>query len=255
MSDIITIAAAPTGTKTYILRSTLHPQLIALAVSPSNDIKAVEQAHHLGEPESQDDDDDIGVRSTNTGAILKWENADQLSAVGILYVVLALVLVHGRAISDADLRRILKRLRIPLPSPLPLTASSTTQPTIDNFLTLCTRQGYLERHRIGDAKSTTSKKRSRGGAGGGEEEGETYEWRWGPRAMAEVGEMGVARFVAEFMVDSSMVGGEDGEDGDGEGGEGEREEKRKKKVDVMLRGVERACGGDLGDEAGMLRGA
>ena len=73
--------------------------------------------------------------------------------------------------------------------------------------------------------------------------------------MAEVGEMGVARFVAEFMVDSSMVGGEDGEDADGEGGEGEREEKRKKKVDVMLRGVERACGGDLGDEAGMLRGA
>ena len=101
------------------LAAALHPQLIALAVSPSNDIKAVEQAHHLGEPESQDDDDDIGVRSTNTGAILKWENADQLSAVGILYVVLALVLVHGRAISDADLRRILKLLRIPLPSPLP----------------------------------------------------------------------------------------------------------------------------------------
>lgn len=36
----------------------------------------------------------------NVGAILKWEKADQLSAVGVLYVVLALVLVHGRGISD-----------------------------------------------------------------------------------------------------------------------------------------------------------
>lgn len=60
--------------------------------------------------------------------------------------------------------------------------------------------------------------------------------------------MGVARFVAEFMVDSSMVGGGDGEDeGDGEG-EREREERRRKKVDVMLKGVERACGGELGGD-------
>lgn len=89
--------AAPTGTKTWILRSVLDPRLISAAVTPDDAIKAVEQ-----QPDSDEDDDpdDSAVKSANTGAIVAWQNADQLSAIGILYVVLALVLVHGRAISD-----------------------------------------------------------------------------------------------------------------------------------------------------------
>ncbi|KAI0808911.1 hypothetical protein BC629DRAFT_1590026 [Irpex lacteus] len=217
--------AAPTGTKTWIC------------------------APREQQPDSDEDDDpdDSAVKSANTGAIVAWQNADQLSAIGILYVVLALVLVHGRAISDADLRRLLKRLRIPLTASLPLTARSPTQLTIDAFLAQSTRQGYLERHRIGEAKPAT-KKRGRGAPGGtnNDEEGETWEWRWGPRAMAEVGEKDLAGFVAEFMVGRALVGG----DGDGDEEEEEQEvseEKRRKDLEGMLRGVERASGGDLVD--------
>lgn len=39
--------------------------------------------------------------SEPTGAILAWEQADQLGSVGLLYVVLSLILVHGRTIADS----------------------------------------------------------------------------------------------------------------------------------------------------------
>ncbi|KAI0089714.1 MAGE family-domain-containing protein [Irpex rosettiformis] len=251
--------AAPSGTKTWILRSVLDDRLISLAVSPDNDIKTVEQEHRMQLAEADlvgingdetDDEDAAAVRSTNTGAILAWQGADQLSAVGVLYVVLALVLVHGRSISDTDLRRTLKRLRIPFTADLPLNTRSATPTTIDSFLTQCTRQGYLERRRVGEVKPG-SKKRGRGppggtqrpGGGNDENEGDTWEWKWGMRAMAEVGEVGVARFVAEFMVDGSMVGAgeEEEEEEDAEAGE----ERRRRKVETMMKGVERASGGEL----------
>ncbi|KAI0686462.1 MAGE family-domain-containing protein [Cytidiella melzeri] len=244
--------AAPTGTKTWILRTVLDPQLISLAVLPDDDIKAVEQAPLVGGPDNgaDNDNDDAGVQSTNTGAILAWQDSDQLSAIGILYVVLALVLVHGRALGDGDLRRILKRLRIPLSADVPLNSRSTAQSTIDAYLAQCARQGYLERHRVGQAKVGADKKRGRAPAGtqrgaGGEDEGDTWEWKWGPRAMAEIGEADMARFVAEFMVDSSMMGEED-DDGEARA---VNEARRKKKLETMMKGVERASGGDLVDVA------
>ena len=49
--------------------------------------------------EFAEDDNPIGTRST--GSIFAWHNADQLASVGILYVVLALILVEGRVISDS----------------------------------------------------------------------------------------------------------------------------------------------------------
>lgn len=65
--------------------------------------------------------------------------------------------------------------------------------------------------------------------------------------MAEVGEKDLAGFVAEFMVGRALVGG----DGDGDEEEEEEqevsEEKRRKDLEGMLRGVERASGGDLVD--------
>ena len=45
-------------------------------------------------------DEDEGVCEP-TGAILAWENADLLGVVGLLYVILSLILVHGRTLPDS----------------------------------------------------------------------------------------------------------------------------------------------------------
>jgi hypothetical protein len=48
-------------------------------------------------------------------------------------------------------------------------------------------------------------------------EGRTWEWRWGPGAACEVGEEGITKFVAEFM-----VGNADAEEGNAAGGDRRR---------------------------------
>ena len=71
------------------------------------------------------------------------------------------------------------------------------------------------------------------------DEGRTYEWRWGTRAFCEVGEEGVAKFVAEFMVAS------DG-DGDEEGvGSAAARKKQQALADKMYAGIQKAAGGKL----------
>ena len=95
-----TPSAAPTGTKSYILRSLLDPALIEQACSPDAEIRELEQKEHVDENEEfAEDDNPIGQRST--GSIFAWHDSDQLASTGMLYVVLALILVEGRVISDS----------------------------------------------------------------------------------------------------------------------------------------------------------
>jgi melanoma-associated antigen len=56
------------------------------------------------EAEAADAPDDVdgaehGVRTY--GSIIAWNSADQLSALGILHVILALILVSGKIITDS----------------------------------------------------------------------------------------------------------------------------------------------------------
>jgi melanoma-associated antigen len=37
----------------------------------------------------------------NYGSVIAWGSSDQLGVVGILYVILALILVNGRVLSDS----------------------------------------------------------------------------------------------------------------------------------------------------------
>lgn len=137
-------------------------------------------------------------------------------------------------------------MRIPLGADMPPNSRSVALSSIDAFLTQCTRQGYLERHRAGGTKVGANKKRGRAitqGAGNGESEGETWEWKWGPRAMAEVGERDIAHFMAEFMVDSILMGEDDDEGGEANAAN----EARRKRLETMMKGIERASGGGLAD--------
>ena len=46
-----------------------------------------------------DDDDDLGGNPAY-GSIISWSSADHVGPIGVLYVILALILVSGRVIGD-----------------------------------------------------------------------------------------------------------------------------------------------------------
>ena len=49
-----------------------------------------------------DDDDASDDEASKTyGSIISWSNSDQLGGIGFLYVVLALILITGRSMSDS----------------------------------------------------------------------------------------------------------------------------------------------------------
>jgi len=262
--------AVSQGSKTYILRSTLDPALIERAALTNKRILEAEAA------DAPDDVDgaEHGVRTY--GSIIAWNSADQLSALGILHVILALILVSGKVITDMDLRMLLRRLRLRPPTQLALPAHSPHRTlTLDAYLVQLQRQGYLDRSRIGSGGANgAAQKRGRGrtggatqGSGGGEDTDVAWEWRWGPRAMAEIGEAAIAHFVAEFMAERASGGGGGGGGGSGSGGraaagdgggDGEvsddeaggrgaraRREDAQRRLAALLKGVERAAGGDL----------
>lgn len=97
------------------------------------------------------------------------------------------------------------------------------------------QQGYLERQCIGETKGGGKRGHVSAAVLAGDD-GTNVEWCWGSRAMSEVGERGVARFMAEFMVNGPKVQSENESVGD--------DAERIKKVEVVLKGVERAAGGD-----------
>ena len=60
----------------------------------------------------------------------------------------------------------------------------------------------------------------------------TYEWRWGARSHAEVGEDAIARFVADFMAERILRTARDDDD----------DEEDKEKTDCKGRAVTVADG-------------
>ncbi|KAF7314545.1 MAGE domain-containing protein [Mycena kentingensis (nom. inval.)] len=254
--------ASAAGSKTYILRSTLSPELIAAMATTHEDILEVEAE----DDPSEDEDDDYSVK--NYGNMLAWSKADQLAPLGILYVILALILVSGRTIGDQDLRTMLKRLNLTGTTVIPFTPASThpgNALSLDAYLTQLIKQGYLDRAQVGAAADAAKAKGKGRGAGAGkrarvsaadEEAGMAYEWRWGPRAASEVGEQAIGKFIAEFMVGQQLGDVEeedDDEEGAGAGRSAARARKQKQKVDAkaryekMLSGVARAAGGELAE--------
>ncbi|KAE8228430.1 hypothetical protein CF326_g6636 [Tilletia indica] len=164
---------------------------------------------------------------------LDWKAADgQLASMGLLYVILALILTNGRSLPNAQLRSHLRRLCLPPGEPLPTalrvdgnldanapfparsnlissaprsSATEANNATIDSFLANAVKMHYLEH-----AKSSTlaggtqagaepsGRSRASGdGEGGGEAEA-AFDWKWGPRAIIEVTESGIAQFVTEI---------------------------------------------------------
>ncbi|KAG5641632.1 hypothetical protein DXG03_004569 [Asterophora parasitica] len=229
--------AAAVGSKTYILRSVLHHVIIEHAALTDEQIlkEEVAGAH------SDEDGDEDDYMPRFYGSIISWSSADQLGGIGILYTILALILVSGRVMSDMELRAHLKRLSLPPAGNVISSAQSThkTQ-TVETYLTTFIRTGYLDRIQVGDAKKGKGAKRARM-TQADDETGATYEWKWGSRAQSEVGEKAIAKFIAEFMVGAADDFDED------QGGVRGRREDATAKLEKMARGIERAAGGQLTD--------
>jgi hypothetical protein len=86
------------GSKTYILRSTLNPALIERAAQTNKRIFEVEAAN----APDKVDDAKPGVRTY--GSLIAWNSSDQLAALGSLHMILVLILVSGKVISDSRSR-------------------------------------------------------------------------------------------------------------------------------------------------------
>ncbi|KAI0791274.1 MAGE family-domain-containing protein [Abortiporus biennis] len=247
--------APQTGTKTFILRSVLDPFLIEQATIPDKDILKSEQEEGFGF--GDEDDEDSQAASRATGSLFAWQSSDQVGNIGILYVILALILVNGRSMTDADLCSLLKRLRLPMTAPLRTTSQSTHQHlTTESYLTQLIRQGYLDKIDTSKINVGGTKKRVRAPTATQahkQEDNANYEWRWGPRSMSEVGEVGIAKFVAEFMVQQNkelIPDGEDEEEGEG-ALDVEGYPRAKQQLEAMMKGVEKAAaGGKLLDITG-----
>lgn len=98
-----------------------------------------------------------------------------------------------------------------------------------------------------------------------DEGGAIYEWKWGSRAQAEIGEAAVGRFVGEFMVERALKAAaaarqDDDDDDDEEEGEqrnnrrnragkkgrnGAGDDDPEKMLEAMMKGINRAAGGKL----------
>ncbi|KIJ90175.1 hypothetical protein K443DRAFT_686926 [Laccaria amethystina LaAM-08-1] len=243
------------GSKTYMLRSCLHPLIIERAGLTDEQILEQELADTPFDDSDDEDDngaDDDERRPRPYGSLISWSITNEL---GILHVILALILVSGRVMTDVDFRTQLKRLRLPSTagrSPVHFTTSSTHRSmSLDAYLTHLQQKGFLDRQQVGDhaAKKKGAGKRIRATQAEDAEEGRTWEWRWGPRAACE--------FVAEFMVGNADADeDEDAEEGNAAGGGRRRRaggaatanaNGREDKLKRMLAGVEKAAGGKLAE--------
>ena len=242
-----------------MLRSTLRSSLITAASLPHADLLEEESgdlpgssssSSASGDEDDDDLDDDLDTDPSadrpprSHGTILSWSHTDHPGPLGILYTLLALILVHGRSLTDMDMRSSLRQLHLPpsLGSPVLFSSTSTSRcMSTDTFLFHLQRQGYLERRSIGgDAgkpgagskrlRATQAPRREGEEGEGADGAGGMFEWRWGPRAMVEVGERGIAEWVGEFMVEGEPVA---------------NARAREARVAKMVEGVEKAAGGRL----------
>lgn len=155
-----------------------------------------------------------------------------------------------------DLRSFLKRLRLPIGTPITLNEQSTRNSiNIEDYLSSLQRLGFLDRTKVGGA-SANGNKRGRGGQSqsqvNNEDEGDAFEWRWGPRAMTEVGEMGIGKFVADFLEERTREAEAEDEDDEMDERQARKarqkgEEQSTKRMEALVKGIERAAGGSLSD--------
>lgn len=134
--------------------------------------------------------------------------------------------------------------------------------TLEGFLNAMTKQSYLEKQRsdvgvdVMDAAvnqaQTQSRRRGRtsgagGRAAGAVDEDTVWEWRWGSRAEAEVGEKRIAELISLIFTDPSATqdGAQAGEEDEDEETQAIDRDRRAKRRKMLLTNIASVAGSQL----------
>ncbi|MBW0502847.1 hypothetical protein O181_042562 [Austropuccinia psidii MF-1] len=179
------------STRQYVLRSRL----------PSSLINQVGQIVDTEIPEDENNEDEVSQRGC---PILDWRHGDELGQLGVLGFILALILIHGRAIDNRQLLTYLKRFKIDEHWKPPLTPASIRPP--QNLIALLNqfcKQGYLEYTQQGTKSASAGPSqatlRRQSQIEPSDMNQNTIEWRWGARAEIEFGEKQIAEFMSNIF--------------------------------------------------------
>jgi len=208
------------------------------------------------QPQAQSRDHDEDIEYASGGCILAWQISDRLGSMGLLAVILALILVNGRELTDVQLRGHLKTLHLPpnvkLPFKTQTVESLSNTVSTETFLANMVKQGYLDKIKaIAPAPSgsqapnkPSNSKRPRNTHANAQEKNDAFNWRWGARALAELGEKAIVEFLTSFMVDKKELIGEDEEDEEGgtPGNVARYRERRKEEAENMRKSIIKAAG-------------
>ncbi|KAJ1026544.1 hypothetical protein NDA13_003922 [Ustilago tritici] len=222
----------------WVLRSNLYPQVLEkLGEIDEQLTNAYVEA--MAPSSSASSSQRRPITACQPKAALDWKSADhQDGEMGLLYIILALILVNGRAITEATLFMYLRRLYLdpqkPLPSALrgtgPWIGSNSSgsqntqtqsrtramQGTLDGFLNTMVKQSYLEKQRsdvdshhvdaaINQAQTQSRRRGRASGAANADDETIIWEWKWGSRAEVEVGESNIAKMIVHIFTDPSST--------------------------------------------------
>jgi len=174
--------------------------------------------------------------------------SDRLGSIGLLAVILSLILVSGKELSDVQLRGYLKQLRLPPTAKVPF-KTQVVEPlkntiTTDSYLSNMVRQGYLDKIKKAVAAPSGSQavnknKRGRASKGDKQDSNDSFSWKWGARAYAEFGENGIVDFLTTFMVEKSeLIEQAVTED---EGAREGYQQKRKEEAEAMRKSIFKAA--------------
>ncbi|TKY85483.1 hypothetical protein EX895_005645 [Sporisorium graminicola] len=243
------------GTNIWVLCSALSPALINELVSVDQEL-----SNAYGQTRSASASSPSSQRRRQATSVSKaavdWNRADhQDGEMGLLYLILALILVNGRTITDGPAYG---SASSGSQSTQTQARTRTMQGTLEGFLQSMTRQQYLEKQRSDVAvdfvdaavnqAQIQGRRRVRPSAAGNRADDETtvWEWRWGSRAEAEVGEKRIAELISVLFTDPSAS--QDGaqaaeeEDEETEAIDRERLVKRRK---MLLNNIASVAGSQL----------
>ncbi|EGG13111.1 uncharacterized protein MELLADRAFT_76302 [Melampsora larici-populina 98AG31] len=179
---------AGSSAKQYILRSCLSPELI------------YKVGQIVDEEIPRDHREDRWLQEEND--VLDWKRGDEVAYHGVLGLILALILTHGRTMDNNELRNYLKRLRVDEQwSPPHTPACMHPQPDLDRLLDHFVKYKYLEcsdpSGKLAGSQAGASRRQSQGVRN--ESNNQKQEWRWGARAEIEFGEKGIAKFITDIF--------------------------------------------------------
>lgn len=231
------------GSNIWMLQSTLSPDMISELVSADDELTKAFAQSISSSGSSSSSSQRRRQAADQVQSAVDWSRADhQDGEMGLLYIILALILVNGRTITDATLHMYLRRIHLHSHTTLPAALRGTgpaqgsgstgsqstqtqsraraTQGTLEGFLNTMIKQSYLEKQKsdVGidfidaavNQAQNQGRRRGRGSgaagrANGADDESIVWEWRWGSRAESEIGEKKIAELISLIFTDPSAT--------------------------------------------------